>query len=255
VTPIFSSSSFSLSGKRAFVAGGSKGIGGAAAEALASAGAHVTVSARGEADLSAVCKRIRAIGGTADFVCLDVTHSTAVQNFFEHHEAFDILINSAGSNRPKLLVETPDSDIDEILALNLKAAFYLTREFAKRAIAADRPGSIVHVSSQMGHVGGAKRSLYCASKHGLEGMTKALSWELGPYGIRVNTLSPTFIETEMTAPFLSEPGFRDDVISKIALGRLGTLQDIVGAVVFLASDASSLMTGTTLKLDGGWTAV
>ncbi|MEY2776102.1 MAG: hypothetical protein RLY30_200 [Pseudomonadota bacterium] len=249
------SASFNLTGKRALIAGGSKGIGGASAEALAAAGAHVTVSARGEADLLAICNRIRASGGVADFACLDVTQPDLVRDFFLQREAFDILINSAGSNRPKLLVETPDVDIDEILALNLKAAFYLTREFAKRAIAADRPGSIVHVSSQMGHVGGAKRSLYCASKHGLEGMTKALSWELGPYGIRVNTLSPTFIETEMTTPFLSEPGFRDDVISKIALGRLGTLQDVVGAVVFLSSDASSLMTGTTLKLDGGWTAV
>jgi NAD(P)-dependent dehydrogenase (short-subunit alcohol dehydrogenase family) len=249
------SADFSLSGKRAFVAGGSRGIGGAAAEAMAAAGAHVTIAAREEAALKTVCNRIRANRGTADFVCLNVTDSAAVRNFFENHEAFDILMNSAGSNRPKLLIDTPDADIDDIIALNLKAALYLTREFAKRAIASDRPGSIIHVSSQMGHVGGAKRSLYCATKHGLEGMTKALSWELGPYGIRVNTLAPTFIETEMTAPFLNEPGFRDDVISKIALGRLGTLQDVVGAAVFLASDASALMTGTTLKLDGGWTAV
>ena len=249
------SANFRLDGKRAFIAGGSRGIGGAASEALAAAGAKVTISARGETGLHDVCKRIRSAGGTADWFCLDVTDSIAIKHFFERHEAFDILINSAGANRPKLLIDTPDDDIDELIALNLKAAFYLTREFARRAIESDKPGSIVHISSQMGHVGGPKRSLYCATKHGLEGMTKALSWELGPYGIRVNTVAPTFIETEMTAPFLNEPGFRDDVISRIALGRLGTLRDIAGAIVYLASEESSLMTGTTLKLDGGWTAV
>jgi NAD(P)-dependent dehydrogenase (short-subunit alcohol dehydrogenase family) len=120
--------------------------------------------------------------------------------------------------------------------------------------AEERPGSIINISSQMGHVGAAKRAVYCATKHALEGMTKAMAAELGPHGIRVNTICPTFIETPMTRPFLQEETFRSWVLARIKLGRLGTPEDVMGAVVFLASDASALMTGSALMLDGGWTS-
>jgi NAD(P)-dependent dehydrogenase (short-subunit alcohol dehydrogenase family) len=157
-------------------------------------------------------------------------------------------------NRPKPLVEQPIEDIDAVLDLNVKAAFYTCRAVARRLLQAGSAGSIINVSSQMGHVGSPRRTLYCASKHALEGMTRALAWELGGANIRVNTVCPTFIETPMTAGMLQEPGFRDWICARNALGRVGRLEEVMGAIVFLASDASSLMTGSALMLDAGWTA-
>jgi NAD(P)-dependent dehydrogenase (short-subunit alcohol dehydrogenase family) len=141
-----------------------------------------------------------------------------------------------------------------MLSLNVKAAFYLAREVARGLIASGRPGSIVTISSQMGHVGGPRRTAYCATKHAVEGLTKALAWELGAQGIRVNTICPTFVETAMTAPMFEDAAFKQYVISRIALGRIGRLADVMGAVVFLASDAAALVTGSALMVDGGWTA-
>jgi NAD(P)-dependent dehydrogenase (short-subunit alcohol dehydrogenase family) len=164
------------------------------------------------------------------------------------------LVNNAGMNRPKPLVDTPDEDIDAVFDLNVKATFYVTREVTRRLLAAGEQGSIINVSSQMGHVGSPRRTLYCATKHSIEGMTKALAWELGPAGIRVNTVCPTFIETAFTAPMFADAAFRDFVVSKIALGRIGRVDEMMGSIVFLASEASSLMTGSALMLDGGWTA-
>ena len=157
-------------------------------------------------------------------------------------------------NRPKLLVDTQDEDIDAVFALNVKATFYMSREVARSLQAAGEAGSIINVSSQMGHVGSPRRTLYCATKHAVEGMSKALAWELGPSGIRVNTLCPTFIETALTAPMFEDATFRQFVVDRIALGRLGRIDEVMGPIVFLASDASSLMTGSALMLDGGWTA-
>ncbi|CAB3848000.1 Gluconate 5-dehydrogenase [Achromobacter animicus] len=245
---------FRLDGRRALVTGGSGGIGLAAAAALGRAGAHVTVAARREPELAQVCDALRAEGiGCAPLV-LDVTDSAAVDQAVEHAEPFDILVNNAGMNRPKPLVEQSDEDIDAVLDLNVKAAFYTSRAVARRLLKAGRAGSIVNVSSQMGHVGSPRRTLYCASKHALEGMTRALAWELGAGNIRVNTVCPTFIETPMTAGMLEQPGFRDWVCARNALGRVGRLDEVMGAIVFLASDASSLMTGSALMLDAGWTA-
>jgi NAD(P)-dependent dehydrogenase (short-subunit alcohol dehydrogenase family) len=167
---------------------------------------------------------------------------------------FQILVNSAGTNRPALITETLDADFDAVVDLNLKAAFYLAREVARGLIGAGLPGSLIQISSQMGHVGGPKRAVYCATKHAVEGLTRALAWELGPHQIRANTVCPTFIETAMTCPALADPEFRHFVTSRIALGRLGQLEDIMGAVVFLASDASAMVTGSALMVDGGWTA-
>jgi len=248
------SPSFKLDGKRALVTGGSGGIGVAAAAALGRAGAHVTVVARRGDELDNVCQALRAEQISCDAVVLDVTRSADVDAAVADVEPYDILVNNAGMNRPVPLVEQTDGDIDAVFDLNVKAAFYTSRAFSRRLLAAKRGGSIINISSQMGHVGSPRRVLYCASKHALEGMTKALAWELGADGIRVNSICPTFIETPMTAGMFEKPGFKQWVCDRIALGRVGQVDEIMGAVVFLASDASSLMTGSALMLDGGWTA-
>nr|WP_040123761.1 SDR family oxidoreductase [Paraburkholderia xenovorans] len=245
---------FGLASRRALVTGGSSGIGLAAAAALGRAGAHVTVAARRRAELEVACEALRATGVACEALVLDVTDSASVDREVNSRVPFDILVNSAGMNRPKPLTDLTDDDIDAVLRLNVKAAFYLARAVSRRLVDANLGGSIINISSQMGHVGSARRSLYCASKHAVEGMTKALAWELGAARIRVNSLCPTFIETPMTAPMFVQPGFREWVCERIALGRVGEMHEIMGPVVFLASDASSLMTGSALMLDGGWTA-
>ncbi|TAG26468.1 MAG: SDR family oxidoreductase [Burkholderiales bacterium] len=250
--------SFRLDGKRALVTGGSKGIGLAAAHALAQAGAQVMIVARNAPELIAACAAVAAESGIKasemHYEVLDVKDSAAVEAFFQTQGAFDIVINNAGTTRTKLIDEATDEDLDTVIDLNVKAAFYVLRAAARSLKAAAKPGSLINISSQMGHVGGPKRTMYCTSKHALEGMTKALAWELGAQGIRVNSICPTFIETELTSTMLNDPAFRQYVLGNIAFGRLGQLEEIMGAVVFLASDASSLMTGSALMLDGGWTA-
>jgi len=165
-----------------------------------------------------------------------------------------VLVNNAGTNRPKPFVEVSEDDYDAVLDLNLKAAFFVAQAVAARMVEAGTKGSIVNLTSQMGHVGGARRSLYCASKWGLEGLSKAMALDLAPHGIRVNTIAPTFIETPLTKPFFEDRAFLDSVLARIKLGRLGQVEDLMGAVVFLAGDASALMTGSSLVVDGGWTA-
>ncbi len=250
----FPAPNFRLDGKKALVTGASRGIGLAAAVALAQAGAHVTLAARSKDELAAACKDITASGGHADFVVLDVTDSAAVDHLITNQGPFHVLVNNAGMNRPKPLVEVTNEDLDDIFDLNVKSVFYASRAVAKSLIAAKQPGSIITISSQMGHVGASNRTVYCASKHALEGMTKALSWELGQKNIRVNTICPTFIETALTKGMFEDPTFKASVVSKIALGRVGHVNEVMGSVVFLASDASSLITGSALMLDGGWTA-
>lgn len=251
---LFPAPNFRLDGKKALVTGASRGIGLAAAVALAQAGAHVTLAARSKDELAAACTEINSAGGHADFVVLDVTDSAAVDNVINSLGPIHVLVNNAGMNRPKPLVEVTNNDLDDIFDLNVKSVFYASRAVAQGLIAAKQPGSIITISSQMGHVGGANRTVYCASKHALEGMTKALSWELGQKNIRVNTICPTFIETALTKGMFEDAAFMASVVSKIALGRVGQVDEIMGAVVFLASDASSLITGSALMLDGGWTA-
>ena len=250
--------SFRLDGKHALVTGGSKGIGLAAAHALAQAGARVMIVARNAQDLMAasadIAKTSSQNSSHITHAVVDVRDSAAVEALFKAHGPFDIVINNAGTTRTKLIEDATDEDFDTVMDLNIKAAFYVLRAAARTLKAAGKPGSLINISSQMGHVGGPKRTLYCASKHALEGMTKTLGWELGPHGIRVNSICPTFIETDLTASMLADPNFKSFVTSKIALGRVGKLEEIMGAVVFLASDASSLMTGSALMLDGGWTA-
>jgi NAD(P)-dependent dehydrogenase (short-subunit alcohol dehydrogenase family) len=245
---------FRLDGKRALVTGGGRGIGLAAASALADAGAHVTLAARTKSEIETAAAAIRARGQKADALVLDVTDVPAMQAALAAAEPFNILINNAGTNRPKPMVEVTIDDFDAIMALNVRAAYFVAQAVARRLIEAKQPGSLINISSQMGHVGAARRTVYCASKHAMEGFTKAMAIELAPHNIRVNSLGPTFLETPMTKPFFENKAFRDEVLGKIKLGRLGQLDDLTGAIVFLASDASSLMTGSALVIDGGWTA-
>ncbi|MCE7796485.1 SDR family oxidoreductase [Sphingobium sufflavum] len=246
--------SFRLDGRRALVTGAGRGIGRALAAALAQAGAAVTLVARSSAEIEAVAHGIRADGGVAEAVVLDVADLGAVRTFFAERPAFSILVNNAGTNRPRPMQEVTEADYDAVLDLNLKNAFFTAQACAGRMIAEGGGGSLIHIGSQMGHVGGARRSLYCASKWAIEGMSKAFALDLAPHGIRSNTIAPTFIETPMTQAFFEDQTFLDGVLDKIKLGRLGTVEDVMGAVVFLASDASALMTGTSMIVDGGWTA-
>jgi len=246
--------SFRLDGRRALITGAGRGIGLACAVALADAGAHVVCAARSEHEIADLAKTLRAQGFSADALVMDVCDLETSQTLIAQHGPFDILVNNAGTNRPRPMLEIEAEDFDAVMELNVRAAYFVARNVARGMVAAGKKGSIITISSQMGHVGGPNRSIYCASKHAMEGMTKALAIELGPQGIRANTLCPTFILTELTKPYFENPAFKDWVLSKIKLGRIGALEDLMGPVVFLASDASALITGTALLVDGGWTA-
>ena len=241
--------SFRLDGRRALVTGAGRGIGLALAAALAEAGAQVTLVARTKGEIAAAAA---AMGGEA--AVLDVTDLGAVAAFFDTRPAFDILVNNAGTNRPKPMTEVSEADYDAVLDLNVKSAFFVTQGCVRRMLAMGKAGSLIHIGSQMGHVGGPDRSLYCASKWALEGMSKAFALDLARYGIRSNTIAPTFIETPLTRPFFEDAAFKARVLDKIKLGRIGRVEDLMGAVVYLASDASALVTGTSMIVDGGWTA-
>ena len=244
---------FRLDGKRALVTGAGRGIGLAASAALAEYGADVTLCARSAAELDAAAAAIRAAGGVASTLVCDVTDTKAFAAAIEAADPFDIFLNNAGTNRPKPVQDVTEDDYDAVMELNLRAAYFAAQAVIKRLLAAGRPGSIINMSSQMGHVGGPKRTLYCASKWGMEGFTRAMAIDLAGTGIRVNTICPTFIETPMPKPFLADKAFSDYVLGKIKLGRLGQVEDLMGPVVFLASEASALMTGASMMLDGGWT--
>jgi NAD(P)-dependent dehydrogenase (short-subunit alcohol dehydrogenase family) len=246
--------SFRLDGRRALVTGAGRGLGVALAAALGESGAAVTLVARSEEQVGAAADAICSSGGKADHAVLDVTDIRAVEAFFAARPAYHVLVNNAGTNRPKPALAVTEDDYDAVLNLNLKSAFFVAQACARRMIESGQRGSLIHVGSQMGHVGGPNRSVYCASKWGLEGMSKAFAIDFAEHGIRSNTIAPTFIETPLTRPFFEDAAFRASVLAKIKLGRLGAPEDLMGAVVFLASDASALITGTSLVIDGGWTA-
>ena len=246
--------SFRLDGKRALVTGAGRGIGHAAAAALAEAGADVTLAARSRDEIEAAAQAIRARGGRATATPLDVTDLAAVRRFVESQAPFDILFNNAGTNKPGPFADVTPENYDLVFNLNVRAAFFVAQAVVRSLLAAGKPGAIINVSSQLGHVGWGRRTIYAASKHAIEGLTKSMAVELAASGIRVNSIAPTFIETPMTKPFLADAAFRQSVLDKLKLGRLGQVEDLMGAIVFLASDASALMTGASLVVDGGWTA-
>ena len=243
-----------MTGKRALVAGASSGIGLACAVALGQAGAAVTLAARSADKLADAVDQMRAVGMTADALTMDVADVTAAAQLVADSGPFDILINSAGLARHSPAIDTTPDDFDAVQALNLKGAYFLTQAVARGLIAAGKPGSLMNITSQMAHVGGIDRAVYCGTKHGVEGFTKAMAIEWGPLGIRVNTVAPTFIRTALTETTFQNPDRLAWILDKIKLGRVGEVTDIMGPVVYLASDASALMTGTSLVIDGGWTA-
>jgi 2-deoxy-D-gluconate 3-dehydrogenase len=246
--------SFRLNGRRALVIGGSSGIGLGASVALAEAGAHVVVAARGRERLDEAVAAMRRRGLSAEGHVLDVTDIDALPAFFARTGPLDVFVHSSGIARHAPAVATGPDDFDAVMSLNWRSAHFSAREAARGMIARGAAGSIILVSSQMGHIGGSERSVYSASKHAVEGMMKAMAIEWAPHRIRVNTLAPTFIRTPLTERTLADPGRVAWITSRIKLGRVGEVEDIMGAVVFLASDASSLVTGTSLLVDGGWTA-
>lgn len=246
--------SFRLDGRRALVAGASSGIGAACAVALAEAGAEVTLAARSRAKLDALAAEMNDAGMKAHVLVLDVADIAASQAAVRDNGPFDILVNSAGMARHGPALDTAEADFDLAADLNFKGAYFLTRAVAAGLIAAGKPGSLINISSQMAHVGGIERAVYCATKHAVEGFTKAMAIEWGPHKLRVNTICPTFIRTALTEATFADPERRRWIEQKIKLGRVGEVEDIMGAVVFLASDAAALVTGTALLVDGGWTA-
>jgi 2-deoxy-D-gluconate 3-dehydrogenase len=245
--------SFRLDGKRALVTGASSGIGQACAVALAEVGAHVVCAARGLDKLQATVDAMTAQGWSAEALALDIADLDALTQAMKG-QCFDVVVNSAGLARHSPALQTQPDDYDAVMNLNLRAAYFLSVGAAHGMVARGKGGSIIHIGSQMGHVGGIDRALYCASKHGLEGMVKAMAVEWGPHQIRINTLCPTFIRTPLAEQTLAIPERRKWIEEKIKLGRVGEVEDIMGGVVYLATDASALVTGSSLLIDGGWTA-
>ncbi len=246
--------SFNLTGKRALVAGASSGIGLGCAVALAQAGAQVTLAARNADKLQNAAAQMSDAGMQVERLQLDVSDVAGTEAAVAEAGPFDILVNSAGLAIHSPATETTEADFDAVANLNIKGAYFLTRAVAKGLIAAGKPGSLINISSQMAHVGGIDRAVYCATKHAVEGFTKAMAIEWGHHGIRVNTICPTFIRTPLTEPTFNNPDRVKWITEKIKLGRVGEVADIMGPVVYLASDASALMTGTHMLIDGGWTA-
>jgi NAD(P)-dependent dehydrogenase (short-subunit alcohol dehydrogenase family) len=246
--------SFRLDGRRALVTGAGRGIGLAIAAALAEAGASVTLMARTTGEIEAGADAIRAKGLRAEARSFDVLDIAGIRRIVGSLPTFDIFVNNAGANRPSHFLDVTEEDFDALMQLNVRAGFFAAQAVARKMADDGVKGSIINISSQSGRAAAAGRPVYTISKFAVEGMTKAMAVDLAPKGIRVNSICPTFIETDMTRPSLNDANFRSFVLSRIKLGRLGAVEDLMGAAVFLASDASSLMTGSSLVVDGGWTA-
>ena len=245
---------FRLDGKRALVTGAGRGIGRAAALALAAAGAELVLVSRTASELDKVVDEIASGGGTARSLPIDVTQSDVVRGAFAKFDRLDILVNNAGINRPQPFLEVDEATLDSLLALNVRAAF-IVAQAAARLMVANGSGVIINMSSQMGHVGSERdRTVYVMTKHALEGLTKAMAAELAPKGVRAVSIAPTFVETPLSKPFLDDPDTRRWILGRIPLGRVGTVEEVASAVVFLASPAAALVTGSSLLVDGGWTA-
>ncbi|WP_439594821.1 SDR family NAD(P)-dependent oxidoreductase [Falsiroseomonas sp.] len=242
---------FRLDGLRALVTGASKGIGRAGAVALAAAGAEVVLAARSLEEMEETATALRAAGHAAQALPLDVTDRAAVRALVAAQKPFDILLNNAGTNIREPFLEVPDASVDRLLDLNIRAMFTVAQAVAQGMVGQGRGGAIINLSSVNGHVAGANRTVYTATKHAIEGLTKAMAYELGPKGIRVNAVAPGFVETPLTQAFLADEKIRTSQIRRMPLGRIMTVEDLMGAIVFLASPASAMVTGTSLVVDGG----
>ena len=240
----------SLQGQVAIVTGAGRGIGRGCAEALADAGATVIAVARSSDDLAEVGAHP---SGRIETWSADVTSDEFLARI-DGVEGLSILVNNAGGNRPQPFVDVDTESLDFVIDLNVRSAFLVAQAAARAMLASGTRGCIVHMSSQMGHVGSPNRSVYCMTKHAIEGLTKAMAVELAPNGIRVNSVAPTFVETPMTKPMLEDSAFRDFVFGMIPIGKLASIDDVVAAVLYLVSPSAGMVTGHSLKVDGGWTA-
>ena len=245
---------YDLSGQLALVTGAGRGIGKACARSLASAGADVVLTARSVKQLENVQNEITSSGGKASIHVADLLKIESIQEL-KKLGPFNILVNNAGNNIPEHFCDVTEDSFDKVIQLNVKSAFFVAQAIAQGMVESGIKGSIIHISSQMGIVGGKKRTVYCASKHAMEGFSKSMALDLAENGIRVNTVCPTFVETELTRPFMAEKEFKDYVLSRIPLGHVGQTEDVADAVLFLASEMSKMVTGSAIKVDGGWTAI
>jgi NAD(P)-dependent dehydrogenase (short-subunit alcohol dehydrogenase family) len=243
-----------LAGTTALVTGAGRGIGEACAVALADAGADVALVARSADELASVAGRVEALGRRAWVLPCDITDPGQVDAAVGSLDRVDILVNNAGTDKPTAFLDVTPELLEELLAVNVKGTFYMSQAFARRVIAAESSGAIVNMSSQLGLVGGAYETAYCAAKFGVEGLTKSMAIELAKKGIRVNGVAPTVVETPRTAVALADPNLRQLIIGRIPLGRLALPEDVAAVVVHLASPAAAMVTGVTVPVDGGWVA-
>jgi NAD(P)-dependent dehydrogenase (short-subunit alcohol dehydrogenase family) len=244
---------FRLDGLTAVVTGASRGIGEGCARLLASSGAHVVLIARQESDLKRVAEEIRSEGGSAEHWALDLRRSDDFKERLQGLPAVDILVNNVGVNKPQHFLDVDRESFDEVFEINVKLSFFCAQAAASRMIETGRRGSIIMISSQSGHVALPERTVYCSTKFAMEGMTKSIALDLAKFGIRVNSVAPTFVATPLTTPFLANPQFREYVEASIPMGRMATVEEVAAAVVYLASPASGIVTGTSIVVDGGWT--
>ncbi len=249
---------YNLKNKTAIVTGAGKGLGRACAIALAEAGANLIIISRTQKDLNEVSKKIQKLKSKCKSYVCDITNYNQIKEIINQQTKIDILINNAGNNIPEHFTKVKTKNMEYLVKINTIATFNLAQLCALKMIKSKNRrkigGAIVNMSSQMGHVGGPIRSVYNMNKWGLEGLTKGMSLDLAKYNIRVNTVCPTFVVTPMTKKFLKNKKFKKETLNNIPLGRFAELSEIASAVVFLSSDAASMITGTSLLVDGGWTA-
>jgi NAD(P)-dependent dehydrogenase (short-subunit alcohol dehydrogenase family) len=246
-----------LSGRHVLVTGAGRGLGRGCAVALAGCGASVTLVSRTESELEETAETIRAAGGSADICVGDLTDAASVDRAIAQaamHVGLWGCVNSAGTNRTGATVDYPIEDWDAVIAVNMRATFLVCRAMGRVLVARGNGGRILNISSQMGSVGYPGRAAYCASKHAVNGLTKALAVEWAPDRVTVNAVAPTFVDTPLTAPMLADDAFRAEVLRRIPMGRIATVKDVSGAVAFLLSDAAGMITGEVLLVDGGWVA-
>ena len=250
---------YNLKNKVALVSGAGKGLGRACALALAEAGANLIIISRTQKDLDQVARIVKKFKSKCKTYVCDITNYNDLKNIINKQSKIDILINNAGTNIPEHFTKVKTKNMERLVKLNTIAAFNLAQLTSIKMIKTKNRkkigGAIVNMSSQMGHVGGRIRSVYNMNKFGIEGLTKGMAIDLAEYNIRVNSVAPTFVVTPMTKNFLKNKKFKRDTLNSIPLGRFAEMSEIASAVVFLASDAASMITGTSLLVDGGWTAI